>query len=117
MIKRLDCTQRQKALAFFEKGVGYRRVATELGISPETAKYWLLRKQAGQFDATLTKDSTFEHIRYSPENRLEIVRAIMQGKTTVRASSKKIWACPKTIRWWIKRYLQSQGCCKTFGWY
>lgn len=109
--------KRQLAEVLFNCHLGYKAIAAALKVDPQTVKYWQIRRGSknNRFDTEIDSTTSYERIRYTPEDRLEAVRAILDGKKSVKACSRELGACPKTIRQWIRAYLVSAGMCKTFG--
>lgn len=73
--KAADAVTRQKALAFFEEGVGYVRVASSLGLSKYTVRDWYRLVKRGKFKAETSENQR----RYSEQTKQEALRLKAEG--------------------------------------
>lgn len=78
----LNLILRQKAWTLFEQGSGYKRVATELGITQSCAKYWLRSYKQGR--KQFFSQGSSNPKKYPLEKRAEIL-----DKYAVTTESKK----------------------------
>lgn len=78
----LNLIRRQKAWNMFEQGCGYKRVATELGITQSCAKYWMRLCRVGK-EQFFTQGSSYPK-KYPEERKNEIL-----NKYAITTESKK----------------------------
>ena len=98
-----DETTRRRAAALFEEGMGYKAVASLLGIPRETVRKWLdVYRSAGiEVLAMMGK----KHTTYSFETKLAAVRAVVdEGMTRPEAMAKFGIASPSSFKKWLKAY-------------
>ena len=73
--KAADAATRQKALALFEEGVGYVRVASFLGLSKYTVRDWYHLFKRGKFKAALSDNQ----LLYSEQTKKEALQLRASG--------------------------------------
>ena len=98
-----DETTRRRAAALFEEGVGYKAVASLLGIPRETVRKWLdVYRSAGiEVLAMMGKKRT----TYSYETKLAAVKAVVdEGMTKPEAMARFGIASPSSFKKWLKAY-------------
>ena len=98
-----DETTRRRAAALFEEGMGYKAVASLLGIPRETVRKWLdvYRSVGIEVLAMMGK----KHTTYSFETKLAAVRAVVdEGMTRPEAMAKFGIASPSSFKKWLKAY-------------
>ena len=98
-----DETTRRRAAALFEEGMGYKAVASLLGIPRETVRKWLdVCRSAGiEVLAMMGK----KHTTYSYETKLAAVKAVVDGgMTKPEAMARFGIASPSSFKKWLKAY-------------
>ena len=98
-----DETTRRRAAALFEEGMGYKAVASLLGIPRETVRKWLdVYRSAGiEVLALMGK----KHNTYSFETKLAAVKAVVdEGLTKPEAMARFGIASMTPLKNWVKAY-------------
>ena len=81
---------RQTALALFQKGYGYKRVATELKVPQSRVKYWLLIYRHGQ-------EEFFNQGRHNPKKYPDDRKRAILDRYAVSTESKKQFCFKESI--------------------
>lgn len=99
---RWDSRIRERAADLFEKGLGYKAVATELGLSREATREWSYAWRALGREGLLTMG----HRRnYSPETKLAVARArVDEGVGVVEAMSRFQIVNRRQVNSWCRQY-------------
>ena len=95
--------KRQRAVRLFELGYGYKRVACEIGVSPNTTRDWARLWKQGKFKVRASK-SLYE---YTEEFKQYVIGLRLSGMSWVDLKAET-GVCAATCRRWIS-YYQTQG--------
>ena len=97
-VKKLD--ERERAVALFEQGVGYRAAALELHVSTSTAKRWQQIFKDKGADALLRADHTYCTFAV----KLQAIKAWQDGMTMREIMRKYDIGSKEALRTWIRTY-------------
>lgn len=98
-------TERQKALALFQKGKGYKFVATALGVPQSRTKYWMHKFNNGQLNFFF--EGSIRPKRYDTTFRERVLSLFAQSTQSKKAFSHQVGISVSVLNAWLKEQYQS----------
>ena len=99
---RWDADTRKRAAELFEKGLGYKAVATELGISREAVREWACIWRALGTEGLCAMG---ERRTYKPETKLAVARDRLEnGLSVVEVMKRHGVANRRQVKEWCNQY-------------
>lgn len=103
-----DPDMRRLAASLFERGSGFKSVATSLGLPPGTVKQWCYTYNATGLEGLLLMGSA--HRKYSYEQKLAAAKAVVEDRRSVSEVMAAFGiASRSSLQAWCRAYRESGG--------
>lgn len=101
--------KRERAAELFESGLGYKKVASELGLNSYTTREWYATWRAvGTEDFLIDESEIAGSMSYSNTVRSKVVEDRLNGMSVIDVMTKYHIRSRRRVMDWVRTYKKSQ---------